>query len=275
MKTTNRMMLLVALFLFVGMGMAFAQETSKRPQYVTVTTMHWNMDLKDFKMEEWKAVEKEFLDKVTSKNEHVVAAGFYLHRMTPDNTELLYVQAFPTWNDIDLAANRNDELIKEAWSSESARKAFFEKRNKYYSPYHSDEIYATMPNAKLFNDDNMTEDKILYVRTGHFAYPKDGNGDEFKKAFDDYTLNVFHKNEYIKGYYPQSHAYGADRTVFVEAFYLDSMADLEKMYDRNEELFNAYWKDEAARKKMADLEGKYFTPVHSDAIYTAVAGLRK
>lgn len=268
-------MLLVVLSLFVEMGMAFAQETSKRPQYVTVTTMHWNMDLKDFKMEEWKAVEKEFLDKVTSKNEHVVSAGFYLHRMTPDNTELLYVQAFPTWNDIDLAANRNDELIKEAWSSESARKSFFEKRNKYYSPYHSDEIYATMPNAKLFNDDNMTEDKILYVRTGHFAYPKDGNGDEFRKAFDDYTLNVFHKNEYIKGYYQQSHAYGADRTVFVEAFYLDSMADLEKMYDRNEELFNAYWKDEAARKKMADLEGKYFTPVHSDAIYTAVAGLRK
>ncbi|WMI68575.1 hypothetical protein [Mangrovimonas sp. YM274] len=275
MKTTNRMMLLLAMLLIVGVGMTYAQEAPERPQYITVTTMHWNMDLKDFKMDEWKAVEKEFLDKVTSKNEHVVSAGFYLHRMTPDNTELLYVQAFPTWNDIDLAAKKNGDLIEAAWPNEKAREAFFDKRNKYYSAYHSDEIYATMPNAKLFNDDNMTENKILYVRTGHFAYPKDGNGDEFRKAFDDYALHVFHKNEYIKGYYPQAHAYGADRTVFVEAFILDSMADLEKMFDRNDELVKSHWKDEADREKMNKLVEKYFTPVHSDAVYTVVAGLRK
>ena len=35
-------------------------------------------------MDEWKAVEKEFLDKVTMKNEHIMNASFYLQLAIPN-----------------------------------------------------------------------------------------------------------------------------------------------------------------------------------------------
>ena len=275
MKTINQLFSVIAtvLILFCAITISAQEETPKVPQYVSVTTMHWNMDMKDFKMDEWKAIEKEYLDKVTKKNEHIMGAGFYLHNISPDNTELIYVQAYPNWNAIDLAAKRNGELAKEAWPNEEERKAFFQKQNAYYSSMHSDEIYATMPNVKNLTD--VKEGMIVYVRTSHFAFPKDGSNKEFMDTFNEYTQNVTHKNEYIKGYYPMSHAYGSDGTQFVEAYYLNSLADMDKMFDKDGELFNAHWKDEAAKKAMNDKGGKYFTGVHGDAVYSVVPELRK
>ncbi len=50
------------------------------------------MEYEDWDMDTWKAVEKEYLDKVTMKNEHLVGASMLLHKLTPDNSELLYVR---------------------------------------------------------------------------------------------------------------------------------------------------------------------------------------
>lgn len=272
MKTINRFFMVMALMLLLCSAPLIAQEQA-RPQYVTVTTMHWNMNNKDFKMDEWKAVEKEYLDKVTMKNENVISASFYLHKLTPDNTELLYVQAYPNWEAIGKAAQRNAELAKAAWSDESARNAFFDKRNSYYSEKHSDEIYATLPNAKVMTT-NPTKDMVCYVRKGHFKFGE-GTDEEFEALDKEYFDNITAKNEYIKAYYPMAHAWGADRTEFVEAIFLDSLADLEKMFDKDNELFEAHWKDEAARKAMEDKGSQYFDNTHGDYIYTYVAGLAK
>tara|TARA_R110000868_G_C10875255_1_gene762550 strand:- start:362 stop:1192 length:831 start_codon:yes stop_codon:yes gene_type:complete len=276
MKTTNRLISAIAvLLLLLNSTTILAQdEAATRPQYVVITTMHWNMDNDDFKMDEWKAVEKEYLDNVTKKNEHVMAAGFYLHRITPDNTELIYVQAYKDWNSIDLAAERDDELAKETWTDDGKRKAFFKKQMNYYDDYHSDEIYATMAGAKPLSEDP-TEDMIVYIRTSHFAFPKDGTTKEFTDTFSEYTEHVTHKNEYVKAYYPMSHAYGSDKTQFIEAYFLNSLADLDKKFDKDGELFDAHWSDEKAKKEMGDKGGKYFTGVHGDAVYTVVPELRK
>ena len=174
---------------------------------------------------------------------------------------------------IDKAADRNEELSKEAWSDDEERKAYFNKRNAYYSNLHSDEIYATMSGAKVLQEP--TKDMILYLRTSHFAFPEDGTNDEFKTLRSEFNEKVIHKNELIKGYYPGAHVYGADRTEFVEAFFFDSTADLDKMFDRNDELRNEAWPDEEARKERGKKAGKYFTGVHGDAIYTMVYGLSK
>jgi len=275
MKTTNRLFSAIAIMLLlVSSTTIFAQEEApQKPEFVTITTMHWNMDMEDFKMDEWKAIEKEFMDKVTKKNDHIMAAGFYLHNITPDNTELIYVQAYASWNDIELAANKNGELSKEAWPDEEERKTFFNKQNAYYSTMHSDEIYAPMSNAKILTE--AKEGMIVYVRTSHFAFPKDGTNEEFMETFNEYSQNVTHKNEFIKGYYPMSHAYGSDGTEFIEAYYFDSLADLDKMFDRNDELFNAHWSDDAAKKEMNDKGGKYFTGVHGDVVYSVIPELRK
>lgn len=275
MKTTNRLSTaIMALLLLFNTAVILAQdEASERPEYVTMTTLHWNMEKDDFEMDQWKAVEKEYMDKVTKKNEHVLSAGFYLHNISADNSELIYVQVFKDWNSIDLAAKRDGELVKEAWPNETDRDAFFDKQSDYYSPMHSDEIYATLPNAKDLNE--VKEGMIVYFRTGHFAFPKDGTYNEFMETHTEYAENVMHKNEYIKGYYPMSHAYGSDKTDFIEAYFLDSLADMDKMFDRNGELFNEHWKDEAAKKEINDKGDKYFTGLHSDAVYSVVPELRK
>jgi len=139
---------------------------------------------------------------------------------------------------------------------------------------HSDEIYATMSGAKPLSG-AATEDMVCYVRRGHFAFPEEGSGKEFTELRNELLENVTHKNEYIKAYYPSAHAWGADRTEYVEAFFVDSMDDLEKMLDRNGELFRAHWTDEAAREEFGEKNGKYYTGIHGDYIYTYVAELSK
>jgi hypothetical protein len=275
MKTTNRIFTAIAaaILLLSTITITAQDDTAKGPQYVVMTTLHWNMDNNDFDMDEWKATEKEYMDKVTKKNEHIMSAGFYLHNITPDNTELVYVQSFPNWNAIDLASKRNGELAREAWADKDARKAFFDKQSAYYATMHSDEIYATMPNAKPISDVN--DGNIVYVRTSQFNFPKDGTNAEFNETFKEYVENITHKNEFIKGYYPMEHAYGADKRDFLEAYFLNSLTDMDKMFEKNGELYNAHWKDEAARKEMNEKGGKYFTGVHGDAVYSVVPELRK
>lgn len=252
----------------------FAQDEQERPEFIVVTTMHWNMDQEDYDYDEWKAVEKEYLDKVVMKNEHISGASFFMHRFTEDNSELLYVQVFNSWNDIHDAADRNGELAKDAWPDDDDRKAFFEKRLNYYSPQHSDEIYATMDGAKVLAE-MPDKDMLLYLQIRHFAYPEDGTYDEWEKLNNEYLEKVVHKNEYIKGYYPSQHYYGADRTEFLEAFYVEDLADLDKMLKRLNELPAEAWPDKAAREEMGEKMSKYYTGIHSDFIYTYVSGLSK
>ena len=273
MKTTIRLFMAIAMTLLLFSSTLFAQDDAPtRPAYLTATTMHWNMDNEDFDMEEWIAVEKEFLDKVTAKNEYVMASGFYLHRFTADNTELIYVRTYASWEDIDKAGDRDNELAEEAWPDKEARDAFSDKQAAYYANFHSDEIYATMSGAKLLTE-APGEDMILYLRKNHFAYPDDGSLEDFKELRMEFTENVIHKNEYIKGYYPSAHAWGSDRTEFAEAFFVNSMADLDKMFERTGELVKEHWPDDEARKEMNKKAGKYFTGVHGDYIYSVVEQL--
>lgn len=273
MKTTNLFITLIGLLMCFNVSMN-AQENAK-PMYITVTTMHWNMDNENLKMDEWKAVEKEFLDKIVIKNEHILSASFYLHRFTADNTELLYVQSFASWDAIDKASDRNAELSREAWPNEAEARAYFKKRNAYYAPQHSDEIYAVMPHVKPLAG-NPEKNMVCYVRKGHFNFKGDtGTEEEFNALGNEYAENVTYKNEYIKGYYTYAHAWGADRTESIEVYFLDSLADIEKMNEREGELFEAHWKDEASRKAMEEKGRKYFDNRHGDYIYTFVAGLAK
>ena len=117
MKKTNQFIIAIVLpLLLLSTSSIFAQEEKEETSsmYMTVTTLHWNMDYEDFDMDTWKSVEKEYLDKVTAKNEYVANSSFYLHQLTPDNRELIYVRVYKTWNDIDKAGERDYELAKEA-----------------------------------------------------------------------------------------------------------------------------------------------------------------
>lgn len=268
MKTTNQFFAaIVVMLLLFNTTTIFAQEeaqeeTSKRPEYITVTKSYWNSK-NDSTMDAWKAIEKEYMEKVTKKNEYIMGSGYYTHLMTESSNEVIYVQSYPNWEAIDKAGKRNTELEEEAWPDEEARKAFLKKMNSAYSSFHSDEIYATLPGAKLMEGE-MTKDMVMYLRQSKLAFPEDGTKEEFVSLRKKILENVIHKNEYIKAYYPSMHAWGSDKRDFNEAILMDSLGDLENMFDRNVELMK-----EALTEEEAKTLRKYFKG-HGDYIYSAI-----
>lgn len=273
MKKVNQLFKVICIVLLMCCSSLIAQEKSGQ-QYLAVTTLHWNMDMEDFSMKDWIAVEKEFTEKVTQKNEYILATNTALHFMTADNTELLYVQLFNSWNDIDKSSARNAELIKAAWPDKTKREAFLKKRNSYYDAYHSDEIYATVSGAKSYTDE---PDKavLYYVRKSHLAFPEDGTQKEYAMLRDAFVTEVIHKNKYVKAYYPYVHAWGSDKRDFIEVFAVESLDAIDKLFEEQGKLNKARFSDESKMKENTKKAGKYFTGFHADYVYKSVPELSK
>lgn len=249
----------------------YAQETPTL--YVEVTTMHWNMDLEDFSMDEWKDTEMEYHEKVTMKNEYILSTTVLQHHFTEDSSEILFITVYPSWMAMEAAVKRNDELAVQAWPDEKEREAFFKKQNKFYATPHSDEIYVTIPGAKALEELELP--LIYYVRTSYFTFPEDGNSKEFMDVLNEYNEVVTHKNEHYKAYYPQTHYYGTDRTEFVEVFVAETLAELEKGIAQQGRLFAAHWDTDEKKNAYDKVMDKYLTGVHSDRIYSSVPELHK
>lgn len=252
-----------------------AKSDTETPQMLmTVTKVHMNFNHKMGTMAEWKALEKEYFDKVISKNDLVVSHMVLTHYFTADNSEILIVSGYKSWNDIDKAGDKNIELTKAAWPDEKTRNAFFDKKNAYYENKHSDEIYASYPGEKSLTA-KPTKPMLYYVRKSHFSFPLDGTEKEFNTLYGQYVSEVTNKNDVIKAFYPSVHAWGADKTDFNEVYVVETLADIEKMFDKDTELFKAKWTDEASRKTFNTSLDKYFTGSHGDYIYQSVPELTK
>ena len=86
-------------------------ETAKTPEkpagekqrIITVTTLHRNMTAQGLTMDGWKAVEKEYFDKVTMKNDLILGQDVLRHYFTADNTEILMVSVYDSWDAIEKA----------------------------------------------------------------------------------------------------------------------------------------------------------------------------
>jgi hypothetical protein len=272
MKTSIRLLIMIITMMIFTAEISIAQDDAVRPEFVTVTTMHWNMELENFDMDEWIATEKEFMDKVTKKNEHILQEGYYMHYFTSDNTELILVRTFANWEAIDQFADRNGELVAQAWPDEAERMAFMKKRNAYYAFKHADEIHATLPGAKLLPD-NLDKNMVVYVRRSELK-PLDGPWQE-RSELMRMDSEIFKKNDLIKGYYPLGHAWGSDNTQLVEAFYVESLASIDEMLQKNGELMESSMSDEKEREELGKTREKFFTGKHADQIFTMVHQLRK
>jgi hypothetical protein len=261
-------------FLFNISLMAQEDSEPKAPKFIVATTLHWDLGGDTPSQKDWKATEKEFFDKVTSKNEYILGTGVMVHFFTADNSELIFVASYGSWADIEAGQKRNGELINEAWPDEEERKAFFKKKNSAYSDLHSDEIYVPAPGVKLPTE-NSGEPMVMYFQKRKFAFPDNGSGDEFTQLEKEYNDAVIQKNDLIKAYYPNYHAWGSDRRDFIEVSVFSSLADIEKSFEKTEELVNAAWPDEAKRKEFFKKSSKYYTGEHSDYVYHNVPELAK
>jgi hypothetical protein len=258
MKQNKFLVLGMLIFTFLLSVNVRAQEDPK-PVYITITTMYRNLDADG---KDWRKTEQEYYDKVTSKNDLIIGSEILTHYYTANSAEILHVSVYKTWEDIEKANDISDELIKKAWPDEKARKAFFEKQSSYYTTKHSDEIYTSQPfiGEKPLKTASK-EPMIVYIRKSQLSMNGQGKG------LKEFNEKVTMKNTYIKGYYPHRHAWGADSRDFMEAFLFDSMSDMEKSNDKDDELVKAAWPKEADRKAFMDEMNKVFTGLHGDYIY--------
>jgi hypothetical protein len=133
------------LFSTVGFTFQGYSQPDEGPKFLSVTTVHWNLNIQNFSMDEWKTVEKEYFDKVTSRNQYILTSLFLMHYFTEDNTEIKIVNGYRAWEDIEKAEESSSELSREAWPDKAGRDAFFKKQSAYYTNMHSDEIYSNLP----------------------------------------------------------------------------------------------------------------------------------
>jgi len=257
--------------LVIVSGGLYAQD---RPRYLTVTKLHRNLENKDVTMDDWKAIEKEYFDKVTAKNELIVSGTVLVHYFTEDNTEILFVNAYKSWEDIEKANLRSEELVKTAWPDEKAREAFINKQNAFYTHEHSDEIYATLEGAKM-PAEKSDKPLVYYIRISDRSFPEDGKAEEIQAMRKEYFDNVTAKNQYVKAYYPERHAWGSDGRDMVEMFVVESLGDLALSMEENQKLVKAHWPDEKKADEFFDNMDKYMTGFHADYIYRHVPELTK
>ncbi len=235
-----------------------------KPVYLTVTTGHWSTD-KSTDFSDWIKTEKEYFDKVTAKNDLIIGSGYYTHYFTADNSEVLFVSVYNSWEDIEKANGVTAKLIEEGWPNEDDRKAFLKKQNSYYSSKHSDEIYASGPFTIPVKTDSK-EPLVYYVRKNVLG----SGGSGFKEYFENITM----KNSFIKGYYTHRHRWGANSRDAIEVFVFDNLADIESSFDETANLVKAHWPDENKRKEFFKEYDKLFDG-HGDYIYHNVPELSK
>lgn len=272
MKTIKNLLLGMLVFAFMLTTKTYGQEEEPKeefkPVFITVTTGHWSSD-PDVDYSDWLKTEKEYFDKVTMKNDLVIGSGYYRHFYTPDNSEILFVSVYSSWEDIEKSNDVTAKLVEEAWPDEEARKAFFKKQSSYYSPVHSDEIYASVPFTKDLQTDSK-EPLVYYVRKNIMGT----GGNDMFDIFKEFHENVIMKNSYIKGYYTQRHRWGSNSRDALEIFVFDKFEDIEKASDESDRLADEHWPDEDKRKEYFKEFNKIFAG-HGDFIYTNVPELAK
>jgi len=94
--------------------------------------------------EEFRALHKEFLDNTVHKNPFIVGFRNYAHGWGSDNRDFVEVRIYENWGAIQSGFDKNEELTKAHWPDETARKAFFDKYDRYFTGYHADYIYHSV-----------------------------------------------------------------------------------------------------------------------------------
>lgn len=270
MKTIAKLLVL-ALFVSLS-GNAIAQEQNDQPYepvYITMTTTHWT-DNPDADFSDWLETEKEYFDKVTSKNDLILSSGVYTHYFTPDNSEVVLVNVYKTWADIEKANEINQELIEKGWPNEDARAAFFEKQASYYAPDHNDEIYQSM-NYMIPETGDTSKSRIFYVRSSDLAMNGEGSPEKFREYYEKVTK----KSKKLKGYYTHRHLWGSNSREMSEVFVFDSLGEIEEFFDEEGKIAESVWKDEGERTAFMEEMGKIFTGKHADYVYRNVPELMK
>lgn len=271
----NKLTFLIILFAFMLLTpVVYSQEELKEfePVFITVTTLH---GVGGVDINEWKAIEQEYFDKVTNKIDLLISQEVLVSNILNDFSDIIVVNVFRSWNDIQKVSKLRVDLIEQAWPDENERERFFEKQNSFYSNYHSNEIYISTRLGFNVTDEIKKAQKKSFTYLVQTSTLSDDIGEEGSyDLYKKYVENVFRKNSFIKGYYPQRHLWGSDSRDFVEVFILNSIEDVKKAIENNRILLKELVPDDEKRKEFLKMFERGIQS-RSNAIYVNVPSLSK
>lgn len=243
--------------------------------YVKIIKLHRNLNFKNASFENWVELEKEYLNKVIRKNEFILERDVLIHYMTEDNTEVLFIEKYKNWDDIERAEKRNKELENNNWVDTMKRRVFFDYIDQYFDNNQSDEIFITSPGQK--KDSNyLGRSRFIHLRVNHLAFPKDGTENEFSILNEEFLKKSVYNNHFIKSYSPLVQVVGIDKRQYIEVTAVASLEDLENAFKEIDDfLYEPKKGEEVKHKNFIDNYFKYFNGFHGDYIYKSVPELKK
>ena len=140
-QATKGIMLLLVIILFIPI-VGFAQDND-RPNIVTAITLTFDPDA-DGSNAEFDSLEVLFDKNVVSKNKFIKSVMRIGHYYGSKSGEFVVVTEYNGGGlgIIDDAGEESSKLFKKWKKDEDDRTEFNKARNKYFKPWHSDEIYT-------------------------------------------------------------------------------------------------------------------------------------
>jgi len=273
--TTVRHFIYVIALLITSVFPDMLKAQSSDRFYIKITQLHRNLNFKNASFGKWIEFEKEYLNKVIQKNEFILQRDVLIHYMTEDNTEVLFIQKYKNWDDIEKAEKRNKELENETWDDTMKRLIYFDYFDQYFDKNQSDEIFITSPGLKM-DSNSLGKSLFFHVRVNHLAFPKDGTENEFFKLNEEFLKKSVYNNRFIKSYNPFVQVLGTDKRQYIEVTAVESLDDLENAFKEIDEfLYEPKKGEETKHKIFIDNYFKYFNGFHGDYIYKSVPELKK
>jgi hypothetical protein len=121
--------------------------------------------------------------------------------------------------------------------------------------------------------DNPTN--LVHITKLKLLRPDDGSMQERDSLIAIYNKNVIQKNEYILSHREYAHFFTDNSSDYMIVEEFKDFDSWQKSVDRNEELENAAWPDEAKRKAFMDAMNRYFENWHGDMLMSINPALSK
>ena len=247
---------------------------NKDSLYIKITKMHKNLNFKEASYSKWIELEKDYLNTVIKKNEFILQRNVLTHYMTDDNTEVLFIEMYKNWENIEKAVIRSKKLESERWAAKQ-KDLYHEYMGQYFNKNQSDEIFMTIPGVKA-DSSGLNKSLFYQVRVNHLAFPKEGTGNEFLNLGEVFIKKAVSNNHYIKMYHSFIQVMGSDKRQFIEFTGVETLGDLEQAFiEIDEFLYEPKKEDEAKHNIFIANYFKYFTGFHADYIYKSVPELKK
>ena len=142
MKKFSNMLIIASAILFQFVFTKNAQAQTA-PQHIITINTQYMLPTDSAGRAERNALMKDYFEKVTMKNQYIIHESTMTHYYTDDSRELVTIDEFASWADVEKASDRFAELEKQAWPDAKQLDAMMKKMDKYVS-YHKDGIYHSM-----------------------------------------------------------------------------------------------------------------------------------